>query len=157
MGGGGPIMMVENPWLCWPICLRNRPWHFVWRLPLRSCGGSLGDEFHCHLVFVFDNCFHCFQYFVVKDVLFGTIPACYKRVINTWYALASLWLFLLLMGLTKIALLSILTMTIMYLLPHWDRVGNHPVWLENTVWRMSYTRVNTSRTFLPVSCDVLGS
>jgi hypothetical protein len=42
-------------------------------------------------------------------------------------------------------------------LPCWDRVGNQPVWLENTVSRMSCTRVYTSHTFLPVSCDVLGS
>ena len=88
---------------------------------------------------------------------FGTIPACSNRVMNTQYALASLWLFLLLMGWTKIALLSISTMTIMYLLPRWDRVGNRPVWSENTVLCMSYTRVNASYTFLPVSCDVLGS
>ena len=47
--------------------------------------------------------------------------------------------------------------TIMYLLPRWDRVGKRPVWLENTVSRMSYTRMNTSCTFLPVRCDVLGS
>jgi len=45
----------------------------------------------------------------------------------------------------------------MYVLPHWDRVGKRPVWLENTVSRISYTRVNISHIFLPVSCDVLGS
>ncbi len=60
------------------------------------------------------------------------------------------------MGLTKIALLSISTMTIMNLLPHWDRVGNRPVWSDNTVSHTSYTHVNTSRTFLPMSCNVLG-
>ena len=81
--------------------------------------------------------------FVASDTLlsrmcfFGTIPACSNHVINTRYALASSWSFLLLMGLTKITLLSILTMTIMYLLPHWDRVGNHSVWSENTVLYMS--------------------
>ena len=32
-----------------------------------------------------------------------------------------------------------------------------PVWLENTILRMSYICVNTSHTFLPVSCNVLGS
>jgi hypothetical protein len=61
------------------------------------------------------------------------------------------------MGSTKIALQSISTMTIMYLLPCWDHVGKRPVWLENTVLCMSYTCVNTSHTFLPVSCDVLVS
>ena len=61
------------------------------------------------------------------------------------------------MGSTKIELLSISTMTIMYLLPCWDRVGNRPVCLENIVLHMSYTCMNTSRTFLPMSCDVLGS
>jgi len=40
---------------------------------------------------------------------FGTIPACCKCVINTRYTLASSWSFLLLMGSTKIALLSIST------------------------------------------------
>ena len=87
----------------------------------------------------------------------GTIPACCKRVINTQYALASLWSFLLAMGLTKIALMSILTMTNMYLLLHCDCMGNRPVWSENTVLRMTYTCMNSSHTFLPVSCDVLGS
>ena len=40
---------------------------------------------------------------------FGTIPACINHVINTCNALSSSWLFLLLMGSTKIALLSIST------------------------------------------------
>ena len=44
-----------------------------------------------------------------KMCFFGRIPACCKHVINTRYALASSWLFLLLMGSTKIALLSIST------------------------------------------------
>ncbi len=101
--------------------------------------------------------------FIASDTLlsrmcfFGTIPACSNHVINTQYALASSWSFLLPMGSTKIALLSISTMTIMYLLPCWDRVGKRPVWSEITVSCMSYTHVNTSHTFLPVSCDVLGS
>ena len=101
--------------------------------------------------------------FIASDTLlsrmcfFGTILACSNRVVNTQYALASLWSFLLLIGSTKIALLSISTMTIMYLLPHWDCVGNQPVWLENTVSCMSYTCVNTSCTFMPVSCDVFSS
>ena len=116
-----------------------------------------GDEFHSHLVFVFDDCFIASDTLLSRMCFFGTILACCRRVINTRYALMSLWPFLLLMGSTKIALLSILTMSIMYLLPHWDCVGNHPVWSENTVSRMSYTHVNTSRTFLLVSCDVLGS
>ena len=46
---------------------------------------------------------------LLRMCFFGTIPARCKRVINTRYALASSWLFLLVMGLTEIALLSIST------------------------------------------------
>ena len=46
-----------------------------------------GDEFHSHLVFVFDNCFHCFRYFVVKDVFLwhnpGMLQACHQHSISS--------------------------------------------------------------------------
>jgi len=115
------------------------------------------DEFQCHLVFVLDDCFVASDTSLSRMCFFGTILARCKHVINTRCVLASSWLFLLVMGLTKIALLSISTMTMMYLLPHWDCMGNHPVWSENTVLHTSYTCVNTSHTFLPVSCNVFGS
>ncbi len=116
-----------------------------------------GDEFHCHLVFILDNCFHCVRYFVVKDVFLWHNPcvlqACHQHSICSGkFVVVSA-----IDGFDQDRLLSISTMTMMYLLPRWDRVGNLPVWSENTVSHMSYTCVNTSRTFLPVSCDVLGS
>jgi hypothetical protein len=57
-------------------------------------------------------------------------------------------LFLLVMGLTEIALLSISTMTMMYLLPRWDHVRNLPVWSENTCFTyVIYSRENISHFF----------
>ena len=116
-------------------------------------GASSTDILHSSLMIVF----------VASDTslsrmcFFGTMPARCNRVINTLYAWASLWSLLLVMGLTKITLLSISTMTMMFLLPCWDCVGNRPVWSKHTGSHSSYTRVNTSHTFLPVSCDVVGS
>jgi hypothetical protein len=44
-----------------------------------------GDEFHCHLVFIFDNCFCCFRYFVVMDVFLwhnpGVLQVCHQHSI----------------------------------------------------------------------------
>ena len=40
---------------------------------------------------------------------------------------------------TSIVMLSILIMTMMYLFPHFNLVGNCPVWSENIVSRMLYT------------------
>jgi hypothetical protein len=85
---------------------------------------------------------------------FGTLLACCNHIINTLYAWTSLWPFLLVMGLTKITLLSISTKTMMYLLPRWDCMGNLPVWSKNTVSHTSCTHANTSHTSLPVSCDM---
>ena len=48
-------------------------------------------------------------------------------------------------------MLSILTITMMYLMPRSERVGNWHVWLENMVSRTLYVLVYTSRTFLPWS------
>ena len=55
------------------------------------------------------------------------------------------------MGLTKMPLLLMSTMTIMYLLPVSDLVGNCPVWSEKIVYRTLYTVVNMSRCFVPLS------
>ncbi len=44
-----------------------------------------GDEFHCHLVFDLDDCFHGFGHLVVKDVFFlyysGLLQACHQHSI----------------------------------------------------------------------------
>jgi hypothetical protein len=46
---------------------------------------SWGEKFHCHFVFVLDNCFHCFRHFVVKDVFLwhdpGVLQACHQHSI----------------------------------------------------------------------------
>ncbi len=58
------------------------------------------------------------------------------------------------MGSTRMVLLSISTMPMMYLLPQRDWMGNWPVWLENVVSHAMYIWVYTSRTFLPWRWEV---
>ena len=61
------------------------------------------------------------------------------------------------MGLTSIALLSISTITMVYLLPHCERVGNYPVCLDKSVFLTSYTLVYISCTLCPCSVTVLNT
>jgi hypothetical protein len=65
--------------------------------------------------------------------------------------MASLWFF---MGSTRMALLSISTITMMYLSPQRDRMKNWPVWLEYMVSRTMYVWVYTLRNFLPWRWEV---
>ncbi len=90
-----------------------------------------------------------------RTCFLGTMPArlslsrsvLYARIIS-----ASLRFF---MGSTRMALLSISTITMMNLLPQRDWMGNWPVWLENMVSRTMYVWVYTLRTFLPWRWEVL--
>jgi hypothetical protein len=82
---------------------------------------------------------------------FGTMPARFSQLRSASYALiisASLQLF---MGSTRMALLSILTITMMYFLPCCERVGDWLIWSENMVLRILYALVYTSHVFLPWS------
>ena len=54
----------------------------------------------------------------------GTMPACFSQSIIVQYALVSSASVQFLMGSTRMELLSISTMTMMYLLPHLNLVGN---------------------------------
>ncbi len=83
-----------------------------------------------------------------------TMPACFNQSRSALYAriiLASLPFF---MGSKRMALLAISTITMMYLLPQRDWMGNWPVWLENMVLRTMYVWVFTLRTFLPWRWEV---
>ena len=55
------------------------------------------------------------------------------------------------------ALLSISTNTIMYLLPLCERVGIAPVWSEYIVSLASHTFMYTSLSFFPINCVLLCS
>ena len=68
-----------------------------------------------------------------RTCLMGTTPALRNRVISASYARIISASFLLVIGSTRIALLSISTITMMYLLPRCDLVGNCPVWSVNMV------------------------
>jgi hypothetical protein len=84
-----------------------------------------------------------------------TMLACFSQNRSALYAciiLASLRFF---MGLTRMALLSISTITMMYLFPQRDWMGNWLVWLENMVLRTMYVWVYTLCTFLPWKLEVL--
>ena len=100
-------------------------------------------------------------FFVFSETLlsstcfFRTMPTQFNQWRSTSYARiisASLQLF---MGLTRMALRSISTITIMSFLPHWKRVGNWPIWLENVVSQTLYVLVYTLHTFLPWSWEKL--
>ena len=63
----------------------------------------------------------------------GVLPACRSLASNASYARIISSSFLFFIGSTSIALLSISTITMMYLYPRCDRFGNFPVWSENIV------------------------
>ena len=87
----------------------------------------------------------------------GIIPACRSLNIIALYDRVSSSSLRLFIGLTSIALLSISTITMMYLFPSRERVGNRPVWSEKTVFLTSNTLVYTSRALCPCSVAVLGT
>jgi hypothetical protein len=83
-----------------------------------------------------------------RTFFFGTMLAHFSESRSALCAriiLASLRFF---MGSTRMALLSISIVTMMYLLPLQDLVGNWPVWLENMALRTMYIWVYTLRTCL---------
>ena len=57
----------------------------------------------------------------------------FQSLVNEYAGYTFLVGFLLVIGSTRIALLSISTITMMYLLPRCDLVGNCPVWSVNMV------------------------
>ena len=85
----------------------------------------------------------------------GALPARRNRVISASYARIISASFRLVIGSTRIALLSISTITMMYLLPRCDLVGNCPVWSLNMVSLVLYTDMYTSRIFFPRNVVVL--
>ena len=62
-----------------------------------------------------------------------------------------------LMGLTSIALLSISAITMIYLFPCCECVGNCPIWSNNTAFLTLYTLAYTSCTLCPCSVHFLGT
>ena len=87
----------------------------------------------------------------------GIIPARRSLNIIAMYAhviSSSLQFF---MGSTSITLLSISTITMMYLLPRCECVESCPVWSDNTVFLNFYMLVYTSRALFPCSVDFLGT
>ena len=88
---------------------------------------------------------------------FGIIPALRSLIIIDLYAHVSSSSLRLLIGSTSIALLSVSTITMIYLLPCYERVGNYPVWSEKTLFLNSYTLMYTSRALCPFSVAVLGA
>ena len=123
---------------------------FLWCVP-GGTGSSCNLYFSCIVVFgVSDNSFSsmCFL---------GIIPACHSLNIIVLYARRSSLSFRLLMVLTSIVLLSISTITMIYLLPNCDRVGNCPIWSEKIVLPTSYSLVYMSRSLCPWSVAVLGT
>ena len=77
--------------------------------------------------------------------------ACCSRLTRTSYAHIISTSFRDFMGSTNITLLSILTSTMMYLCPHFDCLGNLPVWLLKLVSRVLYVLTNISFIFFPRS------
>ena len=99
--------------------------------------------------------FQGFRNFIIQYVLFGNYSAIFSLSIIDLYASMSSSSLRFLMSSTSIALLSIFTITIMYLLPRCERVGNCPVWSENTMVLTFYMLVYMSRTLCPCSFSVL--
>ena len=152
-----PTTMAENLAQCLPVYWGSAPWNFVWRLLLHFCGV-------CPVVLAIAAFFSsCIIDFRASDTSFssmcflGIIPDRRSLNIIVMYARMSSSSLKLLMGSTSIALLSISTITMMYLLPCCEHVGNCPVWLEKTVFLTSYTLMYMSRALCPWSVAVLGT
>ena len=86
---------------------------------------------------------------------FGIIPGRRSLNIISLYARVSSSSLHFLMHFTSIALLSISTITMIYLLPCCEHVGNCLIWSEKTMFLTSYMLVYTSHAFCPCSVTVL--
>ena len=96
-------------------------------------------------------CFMLCEISLSRMCFLGCTFACWSLLTSTSYALI-IFLFLCdFIGLTKIMLLSMSTITIIYLLPCNEVCGNLPVQSENIVSLMSYVYVNISLTHFPLS------
>ena len=78
-------------------------------------------------------CFMLSETSLSNTCLRGLLPACCSRARSASYARIISSSFLLFIGSTRMALLSISTITMMYLFPLCDRFGYLPVWSENIV------------------------
>ncbi len=110
---------------------------------------SWRHQFHVKFARVADVILYLSDTSLLRTYFLGTMPARFSWSMSALYAriiLASLQFF---MGSTRMVLLSISTITMMYLLPQRDWVGNLPVWLKNIVLHTMYVWVYKSRIFLP--------
>jgi hypothetical protein len=101
---------------------------------------SWWHQFHIQFACVTDVILHIFRHLIVKDMFLGDNAGLFQldqECILCLYHLGSLRFF---MGLTRMALLSISTITMMYFLPCRDQM---------------YVWVYTLCTFLPWRCGVL--
>ena len=87
----------------------------------------------------------------------GNIPALHSLSIISRYARVSSSSLRFLVGSTSIVLLSISTITMIYLFPCFGSVGKCPVWSEKNVFLTSYMLMYKSRTLCPCSISVLGT
>ena len=85
----------------------------------------------------------------------GIIPTCCSLKIIVVYDHLSSSSLRFLMGSTSITLLSISAITMMYLFPRFERIGNCPVWSEKTLFLNFFTLVYTSRALCPCSVVIL--
>jgi hypothetical protein len=124
-----------------------------------GCSASVATwwhQFHIQFAHVTNVILHVFGYLIVEDMFLGDGTGLFELLqecVVCPYHLGVLAIFF--MGSTRMVLLSISTITMMYLLPQRDQMGNWPVWLENMVLRTMYVWVYMSRTFLPWRREVL--
>jgi hypothetical protein len=78
---------------------------------------------------------------LLRTCFFGTMLALFSHWRSASYACIISTSLQLVIGLMRMALLLISTITMIYLLPHCYPVGNWPVWLENMVLRILYVLV----------------
>lgn len=105
-------------------------------------------KFKGKVVLVPDVFLHVFRDFIVNHMFFGDTPVHCRRLTNAPQARIILPSFQLVMGSSSIAQLSISTITMTYLLPCSEQVGNCPVW-SKMVSQTLQTVVQMSCTFLP--------
>ncbi len=157
MGAANPRGLVESCWLPRLRLWGSGIWSCVW-LPRLHCICGCGNLVApipypvctCHK---FDS--SCFQIpHCQGHVSWGQCWPIWVRAgvhcmpVSSWHPCGSSWV-------QQVALLSIFTITMMYLLSQRDWIGNWLVWSENMVLHYMYVWVYTSCTFLPWRWEVL--
>ena len=135
------------------VSLKITDWHLY-------CIPAVGAWWHHFYLNFYSSCiiiFRASDTSLYNIYFLGIIPARLSISIIVWYARVSSASLRFLMGLISIALLSISTITMMYLFPCCERVGNCPVWLEKTVFLTLYTLVYTPCNLRPRSVALLGT